>query len=326
VFGFLGRLPWKIGGGRGLRYKPSAADLQDRRAAGAVAATAGEASPLLDDVDDAGDDDDFAGAKARKRRSADSCDSVSDSIRSRADLFPSEDEADAVPLDDEFAVGLERRATGQSAETHDVGPGATRADIGGGGGSGGGGGGGPRSASTRTPSSRTAMTAVTAMTSDAEKGGRGRSASAGSLSGSGGVPVATNAGDAISGNGHADNHHDDDGNDDDDSDEFNDVDEGRDDDVGVPTLADLKREEDLVRDEEEAAVQRKRTAAAQLALRRGLSVDDSSSNVRVSRSAGLPSAFFFIFFLSLSCVDSPLSDFCSSQSIRFYSLFFFLCL
>jgi hypothetical protein len=148
------------------------------------------------------------------------------------------------------------------------------------------------------------------MTSDAEKGGRGRSASAGSLSVSGGVPLAAaSAGTAINGSGRDADHDDDD----DDGDEFNDVDEGRHDDVDMLTLADLKREEDLVRDEEEAAVQRKRTAAAQLALKRGLSVDDSSSNVRVfSRSCASPSAYIYIYyFLSFFCVESFFSDFCS---------------
>ncbi|KAG9876477.1 hypothetical protein KCV05_g22054, partial [Aureobasidium melanogenum] len=52
----------------------------------------------------------------------------------------------------------------------------------------------------------------------------------------------------------------------------------------IPSLAELKQEEDKVREEEEAAIASKRDAARGLALKRGLSVDDSSPVVSVSPS------------------------------------------
>lgn len=110
--GFLGRLPWKIGGT--LRYKPSAAFLQDHPGSHHP----GEHQPLLLDSD--GDDDmDMAAARAqyvpqtRKRSGTGGTGGsgdTSDSYRSRGDLFPSDGEGDedAIPIDDEFAVALDR--------------------------------------------------------------------------------------------------------------------------------------------------------------------------------------------------------------------------
>src|SRR5438034_6215062 len=49
AFGFLGRLPWKIGG-KGLRYKPSAADLQEHP--GAHRAAVEEHEPLVEDAEE----------------------------------------------------------------------------------------------------------------------------------------------------------------------------------------------------------------------------------------------------------------------------------
>lgn len=98
--GFWGRLF----GGRAVRYRPSAADLQDcpggRRSEGEV---------LLE-----GDD----GRKHRRKRSGthESCETGS-SYSSRGDIFPSDGEDDAVPLDDEFAMVLERRTTQSGGDT-----------------------------------------------------------------------------------------------------------------------------------------------------------------------------------------------------------------
>ncbi|KAL8376236.1 hypothetical protein RB595_007375 [Gaeumannomyces hyphopodioides] len=170
TFGFLGRLPFKIGGT--LRYKPSAANLQDHP--GAVHhhhSSAGERRPLLgggDDDEDAGaeyhgggrdgevifqrsrsgkevdDDDEYydrhghrqrgAGGegiynpKTRKRSSTTGSGATSDSYRSRGDLFPSdgEGEEDAVPLDDEFAVALDRVTTDDRSSSIGGGAGRTR--------------------------------------------------------------------------------------------------------------------------------------------------------------------------------------------------------
>lgn len=156
--GFLGRLPWKIGGT--LRYKPSAANLREHPSSGGVDRTnrmrmRGESQPLLGSSDES--DHDYAGGQdgarlapwqselaaadasrqygtamssvsaadvshvgaaslpiqegtstTRQRSSTTGSGETSDSFRSRGDLFPSdeEDDEDAVPLDDEFAVAL----------------------------------------------------------------------------------------------------------------------------------------------------------------------------------------------------------------------------
>ncbi|KAH8177078.1 hypothetical protein LIA77_02160 [Sarocladium implicatum] len=92
--GFLGKLPWKMGGT--LRYKPSAADLQDHPKSHGE----GEAAPLLDSDSES----DFGEIiVSRKRSGTTGSGDTSDSYRSRGDLFPSdgEGEEDAVPLDDD---------------------------------------------------------------------------------------------------------------------------------------------------------------------------------------------------------------------------------
>ncbi|ETS80098.1 hypothetical protein PFICI_07627 [Pestalotiopsis fici W106-1] len=102
--GFLGRLPFKIGGT--LRYKPSAANLQEHP--GALRHHEGENEPLLSRSDDYHPQAPLL--QNRKRSSTAGSGDTSDSYRSRGDLFPSdgEGEEDAVPLDDEFAVALDR--------------------------------------------------------------------------------------------------------------------------------------------------------------------------------------------------------------------------
>lgn len=102
--GFLGRLPWKIGGT--LRYKPSAAFLQDHPGA---ATHPDENQPLLGSDGDE-DTHPVVTAQMRKRSGTAGSGDTSDSYRSRGDLFPSdgEGEEDAIPLDDEFAMNLNR--------------------------------------------------------------------------------------------------------------------------------------------------------------------------------------------------------------------------
>lgn len=97
--GFLGRLPFKLGGP--LRYKPSAANLQEHPGRHDLE---GEHQPLLRS------DDHEAHfmvhpTHSRKRSGTTGSGDTSDSYRSRGDLFPSdgEGEEDAIPLDDEFA-------------------------------------------------------------------------------------------------------------------------------------------------------------------------------------------------------------------------------
>lgn len=110
--GFLSKLPWRMGGT--LRYKPSAADLQDNPGRHED----GEAEPLLGSEDDS----DFQLHVARKRSGTTGSGDTSDSYRSRGDLFPSdgEGEEDAVPLDDEITyemVHKDDRSSGKSGRT-----------------------------------------------------------------------------------------------------------------------------------------------------------------------------------------------------------------
>lgn len=115
ALGFLGRLPFKFGGT--LRYKPSAADLQENPGGmrhDTIHNEEGE--PLITDEDS--EDELHIGKKghARKRSSTASSGATSGSFRSRGDLYPSDGEDDAVPLDDEFAMALERRMTGTAGD------------------------------------------------------------------------------------------------------------------------------------------------------------------------------------------------------------------
>lgn len=106
--GFLERLPWKIGS-RKLRYKPSAADLQEHPGASRV--KDGAAEPLLEENED--DTEIWRKGHGRQRSDTTTSQSTTNSLSSRGDLIMSDEEEDAVPLDDEFAVALSRRMTNQ---------------------------------------------------------------------------------------------------------------------------------------------------------------------------------------------------------------------
>lgn len=96
-----------FGAGKVLRYRPSAADLQEhpgtKQARPAAAEGAEGGGGLL---------------RPHRRIRSDTTASghTTDSLSSRGDIFPSSDEelADAIPLDDEFAMVLERRHTSAS--------------------------------------------------------------------------------------------------------------------------------------------------------------------------------------------------------------------
>lgn len=105
MFGFLERFPWKIGG-RSVRYRPSAADLQENVGTGVR-----EAEPLMEESEESVTSV-RRGRHGRHRSGTANSRSTTNSLSSRGDLFPSEDEDDAVPLDDEFAMVLGRRNTG----------------------------------------------------------------------------------------------------------------------------------------------------------------------------------------------------------------------
>ena len=100
-FGFLDRLPFKIGG-RGLKYKPSAADLKERpRDKGRPGAAIGS---------DTAQQSNKKHTRERSNTSSTSRSGGTDSsYSSRGDIYPSDEEEDAVPLDDEFAIALDRR-------------------------------------------------------------------------------------------------------------------------------------------------------------------------------------------------------------------------
>ena len=113
ILGFLERFPWRIGA-RGTRYRPSGADLQENP--GGLKRTVFETEPLLEGSDESDEnagqvgsrkDPVVGGAQVGWQRSAtQSSRETSNSLSSRGDLFPSDEEEDAVPLDDEFAATL----------------------------------------------------------------------------------------------------------------------------------------------------------------------------------------------------------------------------
>lgn len=102
----------KLFGGKAaaLRYKPSAADLQDNPNVRKSGTTEGEA--LLREGPE--------GRRGHRRVRSQTATSghTTDSLSSRGDIFPSDEELeDAIPLDDEFAMVLERRTTREGPET-----------------------------------------------------------------------------------------------------------------------------------------------------------------------------------------------------------------
>ena len=199
-FGFLGRLPFRLGAGKGLRYKPSAADLTEHP--GALRRGGEEGMPLMEDSEEehSGGDCKTATQHRRTRSNTNNSGHTTDSFSSRGDIFPSEDELDdAVPLDDEFTIALERRTTitGQGAPEDAGGRNA-------------------RSSSGKRPS----------------RSASARTASSGKKS----VDDAPRV-----------------------------VEE-----VEAPSLAELGREEERLRRDEEAELERRRALALQLAVQRGL--------------------------------------------------------
>lgn len=206
MFGFLERLPWKIGG-RGVKYKPSAADLQEHP--GRKSREEGEA--LIEESEG----EDVVQRHQRKRSGTTGSRSTNNSLSSRGDLFPSEDEDDAVPLDDEFAMVLERRNTNNTG-TDEASTGRTKGNR---------------------PSASKTSTATDSSKDTKSTGSKGREAS-----------VSSGLADAV---------------------EIT-VSE-------LPTLDDLRREDERVRQEEEEEIERKRRAAHQLALERGLPTGSSQS-------------------------------------------------
>jgi hypothetical protein len=108
--GFLERLPWKIGS-RALKYKPSAANLQEHP--GGLKMSDAERQHLLEQ-------DEMSPPRkkghGRQRSDTQASRSTTNSLSSRGDLIMSDEDDDAIPLDDEFAVTLGRRITNTTSE------------------------------------------------------------------------------------------------------------------------------------------------------------------------------------------------------------------
>lgn len=103
MFGFLARFaPFR---GKGLRYKPSAANLQEhpQRGTGLAVVHEGENDDAIDDT----------GMSRQRSTTNSSGDSIGGSLRSRGDLWPSEDDDDAIPIgDDVFLRGSDGEGDG----------------------------------------------------------------------------------------------------------------------------------------------------------------------------------------------------------------------
>lgn len=111
--GFIARL---FGGkGKNLKYMPSAADLQEHPGARRLGRDLTEGEALL------AEQGAQRGGKRKHRRirsNTVTSGHTTDSLSSRGDIFPSDEELDdAIPLDDEFAMVLERRTTQSGPET-----------------------------------------------------------------------------------------------------------------------------------------------------------------------------------------------------------------
>ncbi|EMC91109.1 hypothetical protein BAUCODRAFT_39236 [Baudoinia panamericana UAMH 10762] len=105
----------KLFGGKAIKYRPSAADLQEHPGTRRLRKDMTEGEALLEESEVS----DAEGLRKTHRRArsgtAGSAESTG-SYSSRGDIFPS-DEEDAIPLDDEFAMVLERRNTQSGPET-----------------------------------------------------------------------------------------------------------------------------------------------------------------------------------------------------------------
>ena len=210
-FNFIGKIRDKLGPGKGLRYMPSAAGLQEHPGIGRRQR---DGEPLM--TDESGEDEPRRHRRRRNRSGTVGSEHTTSSLSSRGDLFPSEDEDDAVPLDEEFAMVLERRSNNSGQDDGDSG-GVSRSSKRPGIGS---------RRSTRTASSRSTPRSKKRMS---------RTAS---------TETVENLESET---------------------------------LVVPTLSELKQEEQRVQMEEEEAIRQRREAAQRLAADRGLVVLDQPS-------------------------------------------------
>ena len=207
IFGFLERLPWKIGG-KGTRYRPNAAGLQEN-----VGKRGQEVEPLIGEEEGEG-----RSRYGRKRSETVGSQSTGNSLSSRGDLFPSDDEDDAREIDDEFAVALGRRNTGGTSDD--------------------------RSSKSRPAGSK--ISTKTASSKDAGKPKKGRRSAS----------TSRERPDDLAEPEEAD----------------------------VPSMTDLKREEDTAQKMEETGIEQRRQAAQRLASERGLSSPEGPNSASEQNS------------------------------------------
>ncbi|KAJ6438176.1 hypothetical protein O9K51_08767 [Purpureocillium lavendulum] len=209
--GFLSKLPWKMGGT--LRYKPSAADLQEHPGKHDHAAHGlAETEPLLGP--DA--DEDYRPLHVPRQRSGTTgSGGTSDSYRSRGDLFPSDGEGDedAIPLDDEVTYDMIRKDDRSSGKTS-----RTRSSKG-------------KRPAEGLAASRTVSRTTLGSSVSGESPGMDRTMRS--------LPLTPDA-------------------------------------EHVPSLEDLEREEERLRQEEEEELARRKEAATQLAAQKGLRSDSGA--------------------------------------------------
>ncbi|KAL3438915.1 hypothetical protein BDV09DRAFT_158880 [Aspergillus tetrazonus] len=220
--GFLERFPWRLGA-RGLKYRPSAADLQEHPAG---LRHVHEESPLIESTEEV-DEETANGGNGRYRSSTQSSRETANSLSSRGDLLPS-DEEDAIPLDDEFAMALTRRGTGLESDDQE----------------------GGKPESMRSASGTFSIAPTTSSKSSGKQKKKKRTSRMRSPQSSY-VEVSR--------------------------------------DMPSVSIEDLKREEEQAAREEEMEIVRKRLAARQLALSRGISIED----VRIASIPPSPSAGVF---------------------------------
>ncbi|KAJ5895223.1 hypothetical protein N7495_006914 [Penicillium taxi] len=205
--GFLQGFSWRLGA-KGVKYRPSAADLQEHP--GRSRRFAHEDEPLMETIDD--NDGALYHENGRNRSATQSSRETNNSLSSRGDLFPSDEEEDAVPLDDEFALTFSRRGTGLEFDEQS----------------------GPKADMVRS-SSGTFSLGATSSKKLARKMKKKRLSRMSA--------VSTDQDFAQS--------------------------------VDSPSIADLKSEEDRAALEEESKIERKRLAAQELAMKRGLDLADA---------------------------------------------------
>lgn len=198
--GFLERFPWRLGA-RGVKYRPSAADLQEHP--GGSRRYAQEDEPLMETTDEEDGRVSYS-PNGRNRSTTQSSEGTTNSLSSRGDLLPSDEEEDAVPLDDEFALTFGRRGTGLESDDQS----GTKPEL---------------------AKSASASSSLGGASSRKTKRKKKRSSTKSAT-----TPDA----------------------------------------VRTPSMANLKLEEELAARQEELDIERKRVAAHELALSRGLETDD----------------------------------------------------